>query len=332
MASISLKVMPQGLYCPSGDFFIDPWRPVKTALITHAHGDHARWGHEHYIAVGDSEEILRHRLGANISLESIAWKTPRKLGDTWVSFYPAGHIYGSAQIKIETKKEIIVVSGDYKRCPDATCAPFEPVECDVFITETTFAQPIYQWENPQTTAKKIYEWWQKNSAEGHPSILFAYALGKAQRVLNLLKDYTDRPIWLHGAVYPLAKIYQEKGIALAPFQPIGENKGDFSRELIIAPPSAAGSPWLKRFASFRTAAASGWMTVRGMRKRNGHDHGFILSDHADWEDLIQTVKQTKATQVLTTHGYSDLFARYLTEELGIKARELKGLHSSGEED
>lgn len=331
---IPFKVLPEGLYCPSGDFFIDAWRPVKNCVITHGHGDHARWGHQQYFCSKETLPIICHRLGDHIKAKSFEYGKKYKFGETWVSLHPAGHILGSSQVRVETAHGVFVISGDYKRAPDPSCLPFECVECDVYVTETTFALPIYQWENPKIIAKQIYDWWQENSRSGHPSVLFCYALGKAQHVMALLKEFTDQPVYVHGAITPLAQIYKDLGISMIPFIPVTEKPKSekFSNDLIIAPPSTAGSLWLKRFPTFRTAAASGWMSIRGMRKRASHDNGFVLSDHADWNELIKTVTECKAKQVLTTHGYTDVFTKFLNEELKIQSSELKGLEAMTEED
>lgn len=331
---IPFKVLKEGLYCTAGDFFIDAWRPVKHCVVTHGHGDHARWGHEYYYCSPETLPIIRHRIGENIKVKRLDYQKKYKFNDAWVSLHPAGHILGSSQVRIETKTGVYVISGDYKRAQDPSCLPFECVPCNVFVTETTFGLPIYQWENPNIIARQIYEWWQENSRNDHPSVLFCYALGKAQHVMALLKQFTDSPVYLHGAVSHLAKIYQDQGISMMPFIPVSEKPKDekFSKDLIIAPPSAAGSLWLKRFPGFRTAAASGWMQIRGMKKRAGHDSGFVLSDHADWNDLLRTVTECGAEHVLTTHGYTDIVAKYITEKFGIKGSELKGLETVTEED
>lgn len=327
------EVRPQGLYCKAGDFYIDAWQPVPLCVVTHAHGDHARYGHGRYIASEDSLEILQHRLGAKIAICSLPYGQKMKLGDCWISLHPAGHILGSAQIRIETVKGVFVVSGDYKRASDTTCKPFEVVPCDLFVTESTFGLPIYQWEDSEIIGKKIFDWWQENRAEGHPSVLFCYALGKAQRILSLLKKWTDENVCLHGALVPLTKIYADKGISMVPFSAVGEQKkSSFSQDLILAPPSAAGSLWLKRFPNFRTGFASGWMLVRGTRRRKGMDRGFVLSDHADWNSLVQTIIDTGASKILTTHGNTDVLAKYLREEKSIDAWELKGLESIDEDE
>lgn len=332
---VPLTVKKEGLYCTAGDFYIDAWLPVPVCVVTHGHGDHARYGHQHYIASSDSVEILHHRLGKDISLQCLKYGEKLKKGNAWISLHPAGHILGSVQVRIETPEGVTVVSGDYKREKDPTCLPFEVVPCDCFATESTFALPIYRWEKSEVTAAKIYKWWQENSVQDAPSVLFCYALGKAQRVLALLAQLTSQPIYLHGAIYPLADIYAKKGISIGQFLPVSEKekKGSFAKDLILAPPSAAGSLWLKRFPGFRTALASGWMQVRGMRRRKNMDQGFVLSDHADWDGLIATIKETQAAQILTAHGNTAVLAKYLFEVNGIKACELKGLEiaSEGEE-
>lgn len=324
---IPLKVLPQGLYCTEGDFFVDAWKPVPICLVTHGHGDHAYWGHQQYIASPGTTAIIKHRLGKDTPVQPIDYGKKIKLGNAWVSFHPAGHILGSSQIRIETPKGVTVISGDYKRAVDSTCLPYEVVECDIFVTESTFALPIYQWPDNATLTQQIFDWWQGNAANNHPSLLFGYALGKAQRILSLLGTLTDRTIYLHGAIYSLAKLYIDQGIKLPPILPVSETeKGTkFNQDLIIGPPSSLGTPWMKRFPSFRSGYASGWMQVRGTRRRHAVDRGFVLSDHADWNALLQTIDQSKAKIVLTTHGNTAVLAKYLREEKNIDARELKGL-------
>lgn len=323
---IPLKVLDQGLYSTSGEFFIDAWKPVPICLVTHAHGDHAYWGHGQYIASEETVRIMQHRLGKDLPYRTVKYGEKFKMGNAWVSFHPAGHILGSSQIRIEDSQSVTVISGDYKRAPDPTCLGFEVVECDIFVTESTFALPIYQWPSHDVIAQQIKEWWQENAANGHPSLLFCYSLGKAQRLMSLLQG-EERGVHLHGAVYTLSKLYEEMGVKMVSFKPVSESaKGtSFAQELILAPPSAMGTPWIKRFPSGRTAFASGWMEVRGTRRRKALDRGFVLSDHADWNDLIRTVDDTKAKIVLTTHGSAGTLARFLRETRGLDARELKGL-------
>ncbi|MBD1918593.1 MULTISPECIES: ligase-associated DNA damage response exonuclease [Cyanophyceae] len=320
-----ITVRPEGLYCEKGDFYIDPWRGVETALITHAHSDHARSGSTQYIATAQSEGILRRRLGEDIQLQGVAYGAPIKLGETWVSFHSAGHVLGSAQIRVEHRDEVWVVSGDYKRGADPSCAPFEVVPCDTFITEATFGLPIYRWESGAETTRQIYDWWQGDPER--PSILFCYAFGKAQRVLSELTQLTDRPVYVHGAIHVLTEIYREQGVAMVPTICTSEmpRTHTFTGDLVLAPPSGHRSSWMKRFKHPQTAFASGWMAVRGARRRRGYERGFVLSDHADWPGLIQTVKDTGAKTVYVTHGQSDVVSRYLQESLNLEAMPLKTL-------
>ncbi len=329
-----LQVKPAGLYCKEGDFYIDAWKSVPISVITHAHSDHAYGGHKHYIASHDSKELLLHRLNPHISLQTLRYNEKIKLGNTWVSLHPAGHILGSSQVKIETKYGVAVVSGDYKREQDSSCLPFELVECDLFVTESTFALPIYAWENSNLIGRQIFDWWQENKKNKHPSIIFCYALGKAQHILSLLSQHTDQAVFLHGGCQIFTQIYADKNIPLVPFKPVSdaENGYLFTEDLILAPPSSAGTPWMRRFGDCKCAFASGWMQVRGTRRRKNMDRGFILSDHADWPGLIKTVEETKATTVFTAHGSTATLAKYLRENKGINAFELHGLESSDIEE
>lgn len=326
-----ITVLPEGLYCKQGEFFVDPWRGVDTALITHAHSDHARYGSRHYIATQISQGILRKRLGEGIALQGVEYGEKIKLGNVWVSFHPAGHVLGSAQVRVEYRDEVWVVSGDYKRCYDPTCALFEVVPCDTFITEATFGLPIYQWQSGEEVCRQIYQWWQ--SDRDRPSLLFCYAFGKAQRVLAELRKFTDQPVYVHGAIHVLTEIYRQVGVEMVQTIPASEKPRDykFKGDLILAPPSGHRSSWMKRFQQPQTAFASGWMAVRGARRRRGYERGFVLSDHADWQGLVSTALQTRANRVYVTHGQSDVLSRYLTETLGIEALPLKTLFE-GESD
>lgn len=326
-----ITVRPEGLYCAAGNFYIDPWKPVDTALITHAHADHAYSGHAHYYATAISEGILRRRLGKDINLSGVAYGDPIKLGDTWISFHSAGHVLGSAQVRVEHKGEVWAISGDYKRDADPSCDPFEVVECDTFITESTFGLPIYRWDSGEVTAEQICQWWQGDPTR--PSLLFCYSFGKSQRVLAELTKFTDKTVYLHGAVHNLTEIYREVGVKMLPTIPVSqmEKSYKFEGDLIISPPSGHRSSWMKRFKRPQTAFASGWMAVRGARRRRGYERGFVLSDHADWPGLIETVEQTKAQTVYVTHGQNDVLSRYLSESMGIAASPLKTLFE-GETD
>ena len=316
-------ITPNGLYCPPGDFYIDPWQPVQTAVITHAHGDHLRHGSARYILARPGTGIARQRLGGERELAPVEYRAPMSLGTTTVSLYPAGHILGSSQVRIEHQGRVWVVSGDYKRQPDPTCAPFEPVECDVFISEATFALPVYRWPDTPRVIEELHRWWTANRERGIASVLFCYALGKAQRVLAELGAFTNEPIYVHGAVDSLTGVYRRAGVSMLPTLPVGtDKKTDFRGALIIAPPNAAGTPWMRRFGEHATGFCSGWMRVRGDRRRRGYDRGFVISDHADWPALIETCTASRARHILLTHGYSDALTRYFNEK-GIAASALK---------
>lgn len=318
-----IRVTPDGLFCEVGGFHIDPWRPVERAVVTHAHADHARPGMGGYLAAEGAEEVLRRRLGGDIALETIPWGERRKLGEAWVSFHPANHVLGSAQVRVEHGDEVWVASGDYKRQRDPTCEGFEVVPCTTFITEATFGLPVYAWRPTEEVVLDILHWWEGEPER--PTLLFAYAFGKAQRILAELARLTDRRIWLHGAVDALMPAYRARGVEMADTAYVADAPDGFRFEgdLILAPPSAHRSAWMKRFRAPQTGFASGWMHVRGNRRRRGYEVGFALSDHADWPDLVDTVRATGARRVLVTHGQSDALARYLREALGLDAQPLE---------
>lgn len=426
---------PQGLYCVPGDFYIDPSYGVERAVITHAHGDHARTGSEHYLATAASEHVLQSRLG-NIKLQTLNYGQQIKIKDTTVSLHPAGHVLGSAQVRVEYRGEIWVASGDYKLAPDPTCSPFESVRCHTFITESTFGLPIYRWPQNEEITQQIALWWQSNAANGRASVLFCYSFGKAQRLLAMLAHYYDAdkgccesdktphdqitensmlnntfsgafpgPIYCHGAVNTLNNAYRAAGVAL-PFtqyvsddirnhtgshtpsaaskkqaktnanhlkqeikatdeNQLSENqliqsaletdnrsenidshltekynkpksthnqtKTNYSQALILAPPSAAGSTWLRRFGDYSDGFASGWMAVRGARRRRGVDRGFVLSDHADWPSLNQAIDASGAQQIIVTHGQIAALVRWLKEK-GLDAKSFTRESKSFEED
>lgn len=319
MRDALIQTSPAGLYCPAGDFHIDPWRPVSRALITHAHGDHARTGSQQYYCAKPGLSLLEHRLGANNNFLPFAYGEPFDINGVRVSFHPAGHILGSAQVRVEHEGEVWVVSGDYKRDPDPTCAPFEVVPCDQFITEATFALPIYRWQPTPQTAEEIYHWWMACRTKNRTALLLCYSLGKSQRVLAELMRYSEDPVYLHGAVDGLTRLYRNAGVSMLPTIPVSETgKNALPGELVLAPPSAFRSVWMKRFKELETGFASGWMRVRAGRRMRGYDRGFVLSDHADWPQLLQTIGETGAKQVWVTHGKADLLVRHLNEN-GIAA-------------
>ncbi len=308
---------PQGLYCPPGDFYIDPWRPVDRAVITHAHGDHARMGHGHYLSAAPGEGVLRTRLGP-IDLQSLAYGESIVHHGVRLSLHPAGHVLGSAQIRLEHEGRVWVASGDYKFMTgpdvDPTCPPFEPVRCDVFITESTFGLPIYRWRPQREIFAAIDAWWRSNVDNERASVLFCYAFGKAQRVLAGI-DASIGPVFCHGAVEPLNRAYREAGVALPATTLVSEvtDKSLFRRGLVLAPPSAAGSTWMRRFGDYSDAFASGWMLLRGARRRRGLDRGFVLSDHADWPGLHAAIAASGAERVIVTHGQVPVMVRWLSE-------------------
>ncbi|MEM9171641.1 MAG: ligase-associated DNA damage response exonuclease, partial [Pseudomonadota bacterium] len=291
-------------------------------LITHAHADHARRGADRYIAQRDSVAILKSRLGEDCRIDGVDYGETLRLGDCQVSFHSAGHVLGSAQIRVQRGDDIWVATGDFKRDPDPTCAEFEVVPCRTFISEATFALPVYRWPPAAQVAADIRQWWLANREHGRPSVLFCYAFGKAQRVLAELDRLCDDTVFVHGAVAKLTDLYRQAGVAMLPTQTVDlRARRDYSGELIIAPPGAAGSRWMRRFKDALTGFCSGWMRVRGNRRRRGYDRGFVLSDHADWPSLLRTIDEVDAQTVLLTHGHSDTLVRLLTER-GIDAREL----------
>ncbi|KQW97302.1 DNA ligase-associated DEXH box helicase [Massilia sp. Root418] len=305
-------VRKEGLYCVPGDFYIDPWRPVARAVITHAHSDHARYGHGHYLSASAGVNILKSRLGA-INIQGLEYGTQVVHNGVHISLHPAGHVLGSAQVRMEHRGEVWVASGDYKVEADATCAPFEPVRCDTFITESTFGLPIYRWQPQEEVYADINAWWARNAEQGRASVLLGYSFGKAQRMLSGL-DPAIGTIICHGAVEPLNRVYREAGVALPATQMVTEvAKADIRRSIVLAPPSAAGSPWIKRFGDYSDAFASGWMLLRGARRRRGVDRGFVLSDHADWPGLMSAIKATGAQRVIVTHGSIPVMVRWLRQ-------------------
>ena len=309
-----------GLHCTAGGFHIDPWEPVDRAVITHAHGDHLRPGSRAYLCSTAAEPLIRLRLGVDAAIQAIHYGDVVTLDGVRVSLHPAGHILGSAQVRIEHRGEVWVASGDYKRAPDPTCAPFEPQQCHAFITEATFAMPLFRWDPPAQTVAEIAAWWEEMRAVGRPAVLFGYALGKSQRVLSELAAYTDRPVYVHGSLTETIDVYRSAGVPMVPTRRATEEQRgrSFAGELIVAPLTARGSIWMRRFGDHSSAFASGWMRVRGARRRRAYDRGFALSDHADWNDLLMTIGETRAERVFVTHGYTEQLARYLVEQ-GIAA-------------
>lgn len=313
-----LEFTDRGIYCPEGDFYIDPWRPVARALITHAHADHARPGHGAYLATDLAGPVLRQRLG-RIALATLPYGHRVDLGGVTVSFHPAGHVPGSAQIRLEHRGEVWVISGDYKRTEDGLSTPFEPLRCNTFISECTFGMPLFRWAPPGAVMAEIAAWWQQAAAEGRAALLGAYALGKAQRVMAGLARLgpLPGPILTHGAVEAVTATLRAQGLGLPDTVQVTRATPTALQAgaLVIAPPSALAAPWARRFGPEASRAlVSGWMALRGVRRRRGMGRGFILSDHADWPALNATIAETGAERVFVTHGYTEPFARWLSDQ------------------
>lgn len=323
-----LRTGDRGLFCEAGGFWIDPWRPVERAVLTHAHSDHAAPGCGRYLTTRAGAGVLRARLGEGALIDAVDYgETVDCGGGVRVSLHPAGHVLGSAQVRVERGGDVWVVTGDYKTgSDDRTCAPFEPVRARVFVTESTFGLPIYQWRPQDEVFEAINRWWRANAEAGRTSVLYGYSLGKAQRLLSGL-DPSIGPIHTHGAVERMTRAYREGGVALPETRPVSafEGKaGDWGKSgaIVVAPPSARGTTWTRRFGEASSGFASGWMTIRGARRRHGVDRGFVLSDHADWPGLLAAVDASGAETVIATHGYAAALARHLRER-GLDARVLE---------
>jgi putative mRNA 3-end processing factor len=330
MPSSLLQFTGKSIFCAQANVHIDPWIPVNRAIITHAHSDHARFGSEKYLAHKDSESILRLRLGEDISLQTVEYGELFTINGVNFSLHPAGHIIGSAQVRVEYKDEVWVASGDYKLENDHFSVPFEPVKCNVFITESTFGLPIYKWQPQQKIFDEIDAWHAKNITEGKVSILMGYSLGKMQRILKNITIGSDK-IYAHGAIYILNERLRAAGFNLPSLTLVTKetDKKLFRGALVLAPPSVDSSSWIKKFAPYSLGYCSGWMAVRGAKNRRAVDQGFILSDHADWNDLNTAVKNTGAEKVFVTHGFTSVFSRWLNEN-NIDAAEVQTMYGEDE--
>ena len=313
-----IQFSDKGLYCPAGDFYIDPWRGVDRAIITHAHSDHARWGSKHYLSHHLSNSMLHQRLGVGISLQTIGWNEPINMNGVEVSLHPAGHIVGSSMVRIAGHGQVWVITGDYKLENDGLSNGWEPVECSHLVTECTFGLPIYRWAPQEKVYEKMQAWVTENQMQKCTSVFYAYSLGKAQRVMQALKPL-GIPILVHGAIANANEALEQDGVALPTTIRItpATDKKSIEGNIVIAPPSAAGSAWLKKMGRVAEANCSGWMQVRGHQRRSNMDAAFVLSDHADWPSLLEAVKQSKAEYVYSTHGFTEAFSRYLREETNI---------------
>ncbi|WP_228853407.1 ligase-associated DNA damage response exonuclease [Aegicerativicinus sediminis] len=324
-----VKFTKKGIYCVPGKFYLDPWLPVKHAVISHGHADHARWGMRHYLCQDATKPILLHRIGADISVESMPYGAQRTINGVAVSFHPAGHLIGSSQIRLEYKGEVWVFSGDYKVKDDFLSTPFEAVKCHTFITESTFGLPIYKWLEENELQQQLHNWVTLNKENNRTSVFLGYSLGKAQRLMKLLNGLDQ--MYVHSAIDNINNAIDSAGISLPPTQRLESdfNKKDLEGKIVILPPALLGSKMLKRLPNAATAICSGWMQVRGNRRWQSVDAGFAVSDHADWDGLLNAVKSTEAEKVYVTHGSKATFSKYLNE-IGIEAEEI--VTEFGEED
>ncbi len=315
MVEALLKTTERGLYCSAGGFYIDPRRPVDRAVVTHAHSDHARWGCRHYLAARPSEHLLRMRMSEDAEFQFLRYGESIQIGGVDVSFHPAGHMLGSAQIRLEYRGRIAVVTGDYKLGQDPTCESWQPLRCHLLVTESTFGLPVYRWQAEQAIVESINHWWRGNRESGKCSVLYGYAVGKSQRLLAGL-DPSIGPIFTHGAVEKGNEAYRMTGVNLPMTTYVGSiaGKNDWRGAMVVAVPSVHGTAWIRKFGPVSTAMASGWMAVRGARRRRSVDRGFVMSDHVDWPSLLQAVHLCDPETVWVTHGYSAVVARYLQEQ------------------
>jgi putative mRNA 3-end processing factor len=327
-----LQFTGKSIYCARADVHIDPWIPAKRAIITHAHSDHARWGSKHYLAHHHSEAILRLRLGEAISLQTVEYGERFEINGVTFSLHPAGHIIGSAQVRVEYRGEIWVVSGDYKLEDDHFSAAFEPVKCNVFITESTFGLPIYKWQPQAKIYAEISRWRLQNRAEDKASVLMGYSLGKMQRILKGIA-LPGEPIYAHGAIYMVNERLRQAGFDLPELTLVTKDtdRKMFTGSLVLAPPSVDSSTWIRKFNPYSLGYCSGWMALRGAKNRRAVDQGFVLSDHVDWPDLNRAVRESEAEKVFVTHGYTSIFSRWLNEN-GIEAGEVQTMYGDEEEE
>ena len=312
-----LEFTSKGIYCSKADVYLDPWRGVKKAIITHGHSDHARWGSKSYITQIDNVPILKHRLG-DISVTGKKYGDKFQINGVTFSFHPAGHVPGSSQIRVEYRGEVWVFTGDFKTQDDKISTPYESVKCNTFITECTFGLPVYKWQEPKIVHGEINRWWAKNKSNGVTSLLLGYSLGKIQRLLKNLDPETGK-IFTHGATEKMTEVLRAK-IDFPKTNLITRDtkKKEIEGNLVLAPPAVLGSAWSRKLGITSSGYASGWMAIRGARRRRAVDRSFVLSDHADWEGLLSAIYSTECENVITTHGYTDIFAKYLNEK-GLNA-------------
>lgn len=326
-----VKFTKKGIYCIPGKFYLDPWLPVDYAIISHGHADHSRSGMKHYLCHNDSKAIIKHRLGHDIDIESMGYDEPKMVNGVQVSFFPAGHVIGSAQIRLEYKGFVVVFTGDYKVKDDHLTVPFEPVKCHEFITESTFGLPIYNWLPEDDIQKQMQNWVHNNQQHNRTSVFIGYSLGKAQRIMKLMEG-VDK-MYVHSAIHNLNNAIEGSGIALPKTELLTYDfkKEDLQNRIVIVPPALLGSKLLKKIPNAATAICSGWMQIRGNRRWQAVDAGFAVSDHADWNGLLSAVKATEAEKVYVTHGSQATFSKYLNE-IGIPSAEVKTEYGNDEDD
>lgn len=327
-----IETNEKGIYCKQGDFYIDPWKPVDRALITHAHADHARWGNKKYLCQKFTAPILKLRLGSDLYIQTVEYNEKLNINGVNISFHPAGHVIGSAQIRLEYKGEIWVITGDYKLYDDGISTPYEPVKCHHFITESTFGLPIYQFESPFKIYQEIEHWWLENQQKNLNSIVMCYSLGKAQSILHSIrKDIGE--IFVHPAVYNINKAFKEVGFEFEGIPIYQEtDKSTIKNSLIICPTATDDSAWQKKLHPAKKSFCSGWMQVRGARRRRNVDKGFVFSDHCDFRSLNQALKNSEAENIYVTHGYELQFSKWVNENLGLNGQVLHTLFNDNEEE
>lgn len=326
-----IEFTSKGIYCPQGRFYIDPWQPVDLAVTTHGHADHVKWGNKAYLCHDLTKPILKQRLGLDLPVETLPYGKQILINGVKVSLHPAGHVIGSAQIRLEYKGEICVVSGDYKVEYDGISTAFEPVRCHSFVSESTFGLPIYKWQPQQEIFKEISNWVSDNHDQQKTSVLIAYSLGKAQRLIKNLS--AQCPIYVHSSIANLNEGLLKAGVDLPETIRITPEikKETLQQGIVIVPPALADGKWMKSLQSAATGICSGWMQVRAGRRWRSADAGFALSDHADWQGLLQAIHETGAEKVYVTHGFVSPFTKYLNE-IGITASEVQTRYGEEEEE
>lgn len=321
----------KGIYCKQGKFYIDPWRPVDLAVTTHGHADHVKWGNKAYLCHQLTKSILNQRLGEDLNIQTLGYGEEISINSVRLSLHPAGHVIGSSQVRLEYKGEICVISGDYKTEDDGISTAFEPVKCHTFVSESTFGLPIYKWQPQETIFDQIRDWVSGNHDQSKTSVLVAYSLGKAQRLIRGLAGYSN--LYVHNSIANLNDRFIAAGVDLPKTIRITTEtrKEDLQNGIVIVPPALADGRWIKNLHKAATGVCSGWMQVRASRRWRSADAGFALSDHADWPGLLSAIKATEAEKVFVTHGYTATFSKYLNE-IGIESEEVKTQYGNEDDE